>query len=144
MLKKTVEFLDFNGVKCTTDLYFHVSKASVLTAPDPIYNEIIKLATEIQERSKFLQDIEEDQDAKLDPLSKKGQLLAESIRMVARLLDRLIDFSYGKKNDDGSKFIKGKEVLDEFKSSAAYDAFVEQLLGDPDQMIEFINKLLEK
>lgn len=141
MLKKIIKYLDFNGVERSEELYFHVSKASVLTSPDNVYNEIIKLATELQERSKFMQDIEEETDS-MDPLSKKGQLLADSVRMVARLLDRLVDFSYGKKSDDGSRFVKGEEVINEFKNSAVYDAFVEQLISNPDEMVEFINQLL--
>ena len=63
--------------------------------------------------------------------------------MVARLLDRLIDLSYGKRSEDGLRFIKSKEVLDEFKSSIAYEAFIEQMLSNQEEMVEFINKLVE-
>ena len=63
--------------------------------------------------------------------------------MVARLLDRLIDLSYGKRSEDGLRFIKSKEVLDEFKSSIAYEAFIEQMLSNQEEMVEFIKKLVE-
>ena len=78
-----------------------------------------------------------------NPFDQNNQVLAESIRMVARLLDRLIDLSYGKRSEDGLRFIKSKEVLDEFKSSIAYEAFIEQMLSNQEEMVEFINKLVE-
>ena len=142
MIKKTIKFKDFNGVERSEDLYFHVSKASVLTSPDPAYNEIISLGMDLQERSKFIEDIKLEDIDQADPFDKNSLLLAESARMVARMLDRLVDLSYGKKSEDGSKFIKGAEVLKDFKDSAVYDAFVEQMIGNQEDMITFINQLL--
>ena len=142
MIKKTMKFKDFNGVERSEDLYFHVSKASVLTSPDPAYNEIISLGMDLQERSKFIEDIKLEDIDQANPFDKNSLLLAESARMVARMLDRLVDLSYGKKSEDGGKFIKGAEVLKDFKDSAVYDAFVEQMVGNQEDMITFINQLL--
>lgn len=141
MLKKTIKFKDFNGNERSEDLYFHVSKATVLTASDAVYNEIISIGEDLQEKGKFLQDIEGEANPK-DPFNKNNQMLAEGIRMIARLLDRLVDLAYGKKSDDGSKFVKGPDVLKDFKNSAAYDAFVDQMITNYEEMIEFINQLL--
>ena len=142
MLKKTIKYKDFNGLEKSEDLYFHVSKATVLTSSNETYNEIVKIGYDLQERSKFLEDLGKDNESLADPFSKDSQLLAEGVRMVARLLDRLVDFSYGKRSDDGIKFIRGGQVLEDFKNSAVYDAFVEQMISDQDQMVEFINQLL--
>ena len=141
MLKKTVKFKDFNGVERSEDLYFHISKASVLTSSNSVYNEIMSIGLELQERGKFLEDIEGEIDQN-DPFSKNNQLIADSVRMVGRLIDRLIDLSYGIKSSDGLKFVKDPKVLEDFKNSAAYDAFVEQMVSNQEELVEFINQLL--
>lgn len=142
MLKKTIKYVDYNGVERTENLYFHVSKASILTASNDVYSEIMNAANELQDRAKLLEGMEVTEVNEENAFDPNNQVLAESIRMVARLLDRLIDLSYGKRSEDGLKFVKSKEVLDEFKSSMAYDAFIEQMLANQEEMIEFINKLV--
>lgn len=142
MLKKTIKYVDYNGVERTENLYFHVSKASVLTASNDVYGEIMKAANELQDRAKLLEGMEVSEINEENAFDPNNQVIAESIRMVARLLDRLVDLSYGKRSEDGLKFVKSKEVLDEFKSSMVYDAFIEQMLANQEEMIEFINKLV--
>lgn len=142
MLKKTVSFKDFNGVERSEDLYFHVSKRSILTASDAVYDEIIKIGQDLEERAKVLQAAESEIDEN-DPLSDNNLILAESVRMVARLLDRLVDLSYGERTQDGSRFVKSPEVLEKFKQSAVYDAFVEHMITHQDEMLSFIERLLQ-
>ena len=142
MLKKTIKFVDYNGVERTENLYFHVSKTSVLTSKDDIYNEIMGIASGLQDQAKLLEGIKEDQVNNENPFDPNNKIIADSARMVARLLDRLIDLSYGKRSEDGQKFAKSKEILDEFKSSAAYEAFIEHMISNQEEMIEFINKLV--
>ena len=142
MLKKTVKCVDYNGTERTETLYFHVSKTSILTASNDVYNEIMKIAQELQDRAKLLEGMESQNINQENPFDQNNQVLAESIRMVARLLHRLIDLSYGKRSEDGQKFVKSKEILDEFKSSIAYEAFIEEMLSNLDEMVEFINKLV--
>ena len=141
MIKKTIKFKDYNGTERSEDLYFHISKASVLTSPDEIYKEIVSIGLDLQERSRFLSDIETELDPQ-NPFDKNTQLVADSVRMVARLLDRLVDLSYGKRSEDGLKFVKNEQVLTDFKNSAVYDSFVEQMIANQDEIIEFINQLL--
>lgn len=142
MLKKTIKYVDYNGVERTENLYFHVSKASVLTASNDVYSEIMNAANELKDRAKLLEGMDVTEVNEENAFDPNNQLLAESIRMVARIVDRLVDLSYGKRSEDGLKFVKSKEVLDEFKSSMAYDAFIEQMLANQEEMIEFINKLV--
>ena len=142
MLKKTVTFTDYNGKEQSTDLYFHISKAAVLTAPDPAYKEIMVMAQDLQERGKYLTDIEGSINRD-DPFDPNAQLVTEAVRIVAKLLDRLVDLAYGERSSDGSHFVKNETVLNNFKSSAAYEAFVEQMLmSKDDDLLNFINQLL--
>lgn len=142
MLKKTIVFKDFNGVDHSKELYFHVSKASVLTASDEVYTEIVDIGTQLEAQGKQLQATGGELNEE-DPFDPNNLILAKSVRMVARLLDRLVDLSYGEKSADGLRFVKGNEVLARFKESAAYDAFVEHMITNQDEMLEFINRLLE-
>lgn len=141
MLRKTITYKDFNGVERSQDLYFHVSKASVLTTPDAVYNEIIEIGQKLEAGGKRLEEtggkLNED-----NPFDPNNLLLADSVRMIARLMDRLVDLAYGEKSDDGLRFVKGEEVLARFKNSAVYDAFIEHMLTNQDEMLEFINRLL--
>lgn len=143
MLKQTIKFTDFNGVERTKDLYFHVSKANILTASDDSYSEIMRLGEQLKERGLLLEQTGSEFDEK-DPFNPKTQLVAESARMVGRLLDKLIDLSYGERSEDGSAFNKSSEVLVRFKQSAAYDSFVEQMLTNQDDMLKFIQRLLDR
>lgn len=143
MLKKSVKYVDYNGVERTENLYFHVSKTSVLTAKDNVYGEIMNIAQALRDRGKLLEGMEVEAINEEDPFDPNNQVLAESIRMVARLLDRLVDLSYGKRSEDGQKFVKNEQVLEDLKASIAYEAFIEQMLSNPDELVEFINKLVE-
>ena len=143
MLKKSIKFVDYNGVERTENLYFHISKTSLLTAKDNVYGEIMNIAQGLQDRAKLLEGMEVEAINEENPFDPNNQVLAESIIMVARLLDRLIDLSYGKRSEDGQKFVKNEQVLADFKSSVAYEAFIEHMLSNQDEMIEFINKLVE-
>lgn len=143
MLKQTITFVDFNGVEKTKDLYFHVSKANVLTAPDDAYNEILLIGSNLQEQGKRLEAIESEFDAQ-DPFNPKTRLVTDSARMIGRLLDRLVDLSYGERSADGSRFIKTQEVLENFKQSAAYEAFIDKMIMNQPDMLKFIERLLEK
>lgn len=144
MIKKTINFTNFNGVESSKDLYFHVSRTSLLTADDAVYDEIVSISKHLLERGKVLEKMGDIKINEENPFDEDNQLLAQSVRMVARLLDRLVDLAYGERSEDGSKFLKGKDVVTAFKQTAAYEAFVDQLIANPDEMISLINSLMSK
>lgn len=144
MIKKTIKFTNFNGVESSKDLYFHVSRTSLLTTEDDVYNEIVSISKDLLERGKVLEKMGDMEVNEENPFDENNQLLAQSVRMVARLLDRLVDLAYGERSEDGSKFLKGKDVVTAFKQTAAYEAFVDQLIANPDEMINLINSLMSK
>jgi hypothetical protein len=144
MLKKTVVFKDFNGVEHSKDLYFHISKSSVLTASDATFNEVMQIGKDLEERGKVLQAMQGKIEInEADPFDENNKLLTDGVRMVAKLLDRLVDLAYGEKSVDGLHFDKSPQVLSSFKSSAVYDAFVEQMLLNTNDMLNFIEQLLK-
>lgn len=116
MLKKTITYEDFNGETVSEDFFFHLSKA-----------ELVELE-----------------------LSHKGGL-SESLKRIVEAEDgkgiiaefkNIIMTAYGKKSDDGRRFIKNQELRDEFASTEAYSSLFMELVTNTDAAIEFINGVI--
>lgn len=113
MLKKTITYEDFNGETVSEDFFFHLSKA-----------ELIEL--EMSHKgglSAALQRIVESEDGK--------GIIAE--------FKNIILSSYGKKSEDGKRFIKNQQLREEFESSEAYSELFMELVTNTDSAIEFVN-----
>jgi hypothetical protein len=118
LLKKTITYEDFNGETTSEDLFFHLSKA-----------ELVELEMSHEGGlSVALQKIVESQDGKA---------------IVAEFKNIILN-SYGKKSEDGRRFIKNQALRDEFESSEAYSTLFMELVTDTDAAIEFINGVIPK
>ena len=119
MIKETVSYTDFNGKKHSEDLYFNLSKL-----------EYLDLSAEME--SKFG---EGGLDKFLEKCEKKKDYVP-----AYKLFKHFVDISYGKKSEDGTRFIKpSPEELEDFKKSEAYSEFIYNLINDPDKGIAFMN-----
>lgn len=118
MIKQTVAYTNLDGQPATEDLYFNLNKS-----------ELIDLELE-QERSMsdMLKEIGEDPTAK----------------DVLWMLKTFVNRSYGKRSEDGRKFIKNKDVLEDFIDSEPYSEFLWTLINDPQKAMEFITGLMPK
>ena len=116
MLKKTITYTDFNDEEATEDYYFHLSKA-----------EIVKL--ELSEK---------------DGLSEKLQKIIDSKdgKGIVAEFENIILTAYGKRSEDGRRFIKNQELRDEFASSEAYSTLLFELVTDTDAAVEFVNGII--
>ena len=54
----------------------------------------------------------------------------------------LVFRSYGKKSDDGRRFIKSNEMATEFTQTLAYDEFLIDLVSDDKKAADFINGIM--
>ena len=116
MLKKTITYTDYNGFERTEDFWFNLSKA-----------ELIEME-----------------------LSKSGGL-SESLKRIVNSKDTpsiirefkyILSKSYGIKSDDGRRFIKSKEISDEFMQTEAYTILFMELATNTEAATLFINKLI--
>lgn len=116
MIKQTVAYTNLDGNPATEDLYFNMNKS-----------ELIDLELD-QERSMsdMLKEIGEDPTAK----------------DVLWMLKTFVHRSYGKRSEDGRKFIKNKDVLEDFIDSEPYSEFLWSLINDPQKAMEFITGLM--
>jgi hypothetical protein len=118
LLKKTITYEDFNGDVTSEDLFFHLSKA-----------ELVELEMSHEGGlSASLQKIVDAQDGKA--------IIAEFKSIILN--------SYGKKSEDGRRFIKNQTLRDEFESSEAYSTLFMELVTNTDAAIEFINGVIPK
>ena len=116
MLKKTITYEDFNGETVSEDFFFHLSKA-----------ELVEL--EMSQKgglSEALQRIIATEDTK--------EIIAE--------FKNIILSAYGKRSDDGKRFIKNQQLREEFESTEAYSTLFMELLTNTDAAIEFINGVI--
>jgi len=153
MLKYPITFTDFNGNNHTEDLYFHVSKSSVVMANDDVYSTIINLGKDLQQKAKFVEEAQQALQKEASDnagkettgreFSQNSLTVADAIRSMARLLDKVLDLSYGIRTEDGLRFIQNEKVLEDWKQSVAYDALIDKLLTNPNEMIDFITRLMK-
>lgn len=116
MLKKTITYEDFNGETVSEDFFFHLSKA-----------ELVELEMSHKEGlSAALERIVAAEDNK--------EIIAE--------FKNIILTAYGKRSDDGKRFIKNQELRDEFQSTEAYSVLFMELVTETDKAIEFVNGVI--
>ena len=63
---------------------------------------------------------------------------------LIKVFKELILRSYGKKSDDGRRFIKNKELVEEFKDSEAYSELFMELATNAEAASAFVNGITPK
>lgn len=129
MIKKTVNYEDFDGNKRTEDLYFNLTKFEAtefaLDLPDDITNEVTKEgvdATNMESVSRIVQK-----------LGGKG---------IIDFIRKLVLKSYGIKSEDGRRFEKSEKISTEFSQTMAFDNLMMELLTDDDEAAKFLNGVI--
>lgn len=116
MLKKTVTYKDFNGDEVSEDLFFHLTQA-----------ELVEMELSHQGgMSEALQKIIASDDGKA--------IISE--------FKKIILGAYGKKSEDGKRFIKTQQMREELESSEAYSTLFMELVTDVDKASAFIQGIV--
>ena len=116
MYKKTITYKDYNGEERTEDFYFHLNQAELTKMQLEIPGGLTGMIDRITQR-------------------KSGPDIME-------VFNTLIERSYGVKSPDGRKFVKSKEILDDFLQTEAYNVFFMELVTSADAASEFFNKII--
>lgn len=116
MIKKTIRYTDYDGNIRNEDHYFNMSKPELIEWQ----------ASQSGGLEKRIERISKEQDT----------------NEIIKLVKEIIEKSYGVKSDDGKRFIKNKEILDEFMQSEAYTELFMSLATDAEAAAEFINGIL--
>lgn len=116
MIKKTMKYTDYNGVERTEDFYFNLSKAEVAEM-------------ELSTAGGFAEQIQRVVDA-------------QDVPTIIKIFKELILKAYGVKSPDGKRFIKSKELSDEFAQTEAYSDLFMELATDADAAAKFVNGIV--
>ena len=116
MLKKTVTYVDYNGVERTEDFYFNLSKAEVTEMELSVEGGFSKMLEEI---------VKSNDNARILELFKEMVLKA-----------------YGEKSADGRRFVKSKELAEAFSQTEAYSEIFMELAMDEKAAAAFVNGIM--
>ena len=120
MLKKTIEYTDFNDVTRKEDFYFHFSKAELME---------MELSTTGGLQA-MIQKIMSTQD----------------VPAIVKVFKDLILKAYGEKSADGKVFIKvdenGHKLCNKFAQTEAYSKLFMELATDSDAAAAFVNGIV--
>ena len=116
MLKKTITYTNYNGVECTEDFYFNLTKAEIME---------MELSTS-GGLAEMIQKIVAAQDAPA----------------IIKIFKELVLKAYGEKSPDGKKFIKSEEISKAFSQTEAYSILFMELATDADAASAFVNGIV--
>lgn len=118
MLKKTVQYEDFNGDSQVEDIYFNLTKAEIA-------------------------EMEMSKNGGLTAHITKVSEAKNNKELIVLFKDILVK-SVGKRSDDGKRFIKNAEIIEEFISSEAYSTIFMELAFNDEAAVEFITGVMPK
>ncbi len=116
MLKKTITYVDLNGVERKEDFYFNLSKPEIL---------------------KMQGSVKGGYDVRLKSIA--ADLNGANIM---EFFEDLIKRSYGEKSDDGRRFMKSDEISKSFMETPAYEALFEELVTNDKAAADFVNSIM--
>lgn len=112
MLKKTMTYNDLDGNPVTEDFYFNLSKAEIA-------------------------ELELSQTGGLSGQLKQIVDRADGGAIIKAFKEILV-MSYGKRSADAKRFMKSKEISDEFLQTEAYSDLFMELVTNPEASVEFV------
>lgn len=116
MLKKTIKYVDFNDNEREEDFFFNLSKSELM---------------------EWEMSVDGGLSEKMKQIVNK-----KSAPEIMATFKEIILKSYGEKSADGKRFIKSKELSEEFMQSGAYDVLFMELLNNSDTAVAFINGII--
>ena len=116
MIKKTVTYVDYNGVERTEDFYFNLSKAEVAEMELSVEGGF----------SKMLEEIVASKD---------------NVKIVS-LFKQMVLKAYGEKSADGRRFIKSEEISKAFSETEAYSEIFMSLALNENEAAAFVNGIM--
>lgn len=118
MIKKTITYENYNGESITEDFYFNLSRAEILEM------EVVHPGG----LSGYIEQIINTKD---------NTKLMELFKFI-------LCKAYGVKSADGKRFIKSKELSEEFTQTEAYSELFIMLATDADAAVAFVNGIVPK
>ena len=116
MVKKTIKYSDYNGTEREEDFYFNLSKVELLE---------MEMSTEGGLENKIKNIVESNNKSE-----------------IVKYFKDIIKQSYGKKSEDGKRFIKDPKDFEEFAQTEAYVNLFMELATNSDAAANFVNGII--
>lgn len=116
MLKKTIKYTNYNDEKKSNDYYFHLKKSELI---DLQFSTAEGFITYIEEITK----------------TNDQTKIWKAFRDIVLL-------AYGKKSEDGERFIKSDEIRREFEETEAFSELIYELMTSETAAADFINAIM--
>lgn len=116
MLKKTINFVDYDGNQRSEEFYFNLNKAEILQME----------LSEVGGLEQMINKVVAEQDTK----------------KLIEIFKDLILKSYGVKSPDGKRFVKSEELSNEFSQTEAFVDLFMELAMDAKAASEFVNGVI--
>ena len=120
MHKKTMTYVDYNGVERTEDFYFNFTKAELLEMEMGVSGGYVEMLNRIIN-------------------AKDGKMIIDTFK-------EFVLKAYGEKSPDGRAFMKedemGRPLCNKFKQLAAYSDLYMELALDDVKAAEFVNAVI--
>lgn len=118
MLKKTITYKTMDGESVTEDFYFNLNNAELVELELSFPGGI----------SEHLKAISASEDG----------------RQIVAAFKTIIQKAYGKRSENGKRFLKSDELWADFSGSEAYSEFFMSLVTDPGAAAEFVEGVIPK
>lgn len=118
MLKKEITYVDYNGLERKEDFYFNLTQAELLEMELGTTGGLGEYITRI--------------------------VNAKDSVSIVEVFKKVILKAYGEKSADGKRFVKSKELSEEFAQTEAYSILFMELATDADKAAAFINGIVPK
>ena len=116
MLRKLIDYTDYNGNKRSENFYFNLNKAELMEMETEVTGGMRQLLTLIMEK--------------------------QDIPKIMAAFKTIILKAYGEKSPDGRVFNKSKELSEAFEHTEAYSVLYMELLSDGKKAAAFITQLM--
>lgn len=119
MLKRSIKYVDYDGVEQEDIFYFNLSKP-----------ELVKLEAG-EEGVRFS--------------SRMSRIVeTKDVGVIIEEIKQLILLAYGEKSEDGKRFIKSEELSRNFEQSAAFETLFMELAMDAQASVDFLQGAMPK
>lgn len=116
MLKKTITYIDYNGVERTEDFFFNLTKAELIEIEMGTTGGLVEMVNRI--------------------------VAAQDAPAIIKVFKDLVLKAYGQKSPDGRAFIKTDELRKEFESTEAYSELFVELSTNAEAAADFVNGIM--
>lgn len=116
MLKKTINYTDYNGVERTEDFYFNLSKAEIIDMQMGTVGGFAEMINKI--------------------------IATKDVPSIIKLFKDLLLKSYGEKSPDGRRFIKSAELSEAFSQTEAFSNMYMELATDDVAAANFVKGII--